>query len=410
MIRRAIPRNIRFTSWALGFAALCTAFLVNGPARAESSAHRISVYGSYLAGRHAVVLKDMASATKFMLRVIEENPDNKKLVRKSFLLAVSAGKMEVAVDLARRIEAEGGAMPTAMLFLALESARLGDLQDSLRRFAALPRKGLAVYSAPLSTAWVQAGLGDFDAALAALAPLDEKSGFLNLHHLHAGLIQDLAGRNVAAEESFRKAAPDFAKAPVRLVRSLGSLMERDGRVDAARALYEDFMATNTSNLIIRHELTRLNDGKPVSRIVKNTIEGVAEALFHIASVLPRRRAGDIALVYARIAQYLRPDFPVNTLLLGEMLESRDQFARANETYGAINVESPYRWAARLRIADNLDIMGAKAESNKLLREMAAEAPTRIDALFKLGGALRMDERYEEALGVYDQAYDRIKSI
>jgi tetratricopeptide (TPR) repeat protein len=417
-IAAKVPRTLKSTTlsttWGIAViiavTALSTGFLSNGPVRAESSAKRTSVYGSFLAGRHAVVLKDMASATEFMLRVIEDNPDNVKLVRKSFLLAVSAGKMDAALNLARRIETANGAMPTAKLFLAIESARLGDLQDSLRRFSDLPRKGLVVYSGPLATAWIQAGLGNFDAALAALSPLDEKSGFLTLHHLHAGLIQDLAGRTTAAEESFRKSASNIKKAPVRLLRALGSLMERGGRVDEARVLYEDFLAANSSNLVIRHELARLNAGDPAPRLVGNAAEGIAESLFHIASVLPRRRAGDIALVYSRIARYMRPDFAVNTLLLGEILESREQFISSNETYESVDVKSPYRWTARLRIADNLDALDHKKESIDLLRIMASEKPDRIDALFKLASALRLEEQYEDALVAYDKAYARIKTV
>ncbi|MBT5109593.1 MAG: tetratricopeptide repeat protein [Rhodospirillaceae bacterium] len=386
------------------------AFMSAAPSRAESTAGQPSEFGSFLAGRHAAVLRDMTSATRFMLRVVEENPDNQKLTRKSFLLALGAGMMGSAADMARRIESSGGKMPMALLFLAVESARLGDLQESLRRLNDIPRTGLAVYSAPLVTAWVQAGLGDFDAALKALSPLNEKSGFLTLHNLHAGLILDLAGTPELAEARFRKAAPDLTTAPVRVVRAVGSLMEREGRVEEARTLYSDYLKANSNNLIIKNELSRLTSGTAPARLVDNPAQGVAEALFHISSALPRQRAGDFALVYAQIARHLRPELALNTLLIGSLHESRKRYVDANRVYETIDLESPYGWTTRLRIADNLDAMDRKDEAIAVLREMTAQNPTRIDAIFKLAGVLRMAEKYADAVSAYDEAFKHLGAI
>ncbi|MGY8937277.1 MAG: tetratricopeptide repeat protein [Alphaproteobacteria bacterium] len=380
------------------------------PGLATSDAGRASEFGSFLAGRHAAVLKDMNNATRFMLRVIDENPDNQKLTRKTFLLALGAGMMEPAADLARRIEAAGGKMPTALLFLAVEAARLGDLQESLRRLSAMPRVGLAVYAAPLVAAWVQAGLGDVGAALKMLEPLNEKSGFLTLGYLHAGLILDLAGKPILAEEKFRKAASEFSKAPVRVARAAGSLLEREGRIDEARTLYRDYLQANSNNLIIKRELDRLEAEIPATRLIENPVQGVAEALFHIATALPRHRATDVALVYAQIARYLRPDFTLNTLLIGSLQESRKQYAAANQIYEAIDVKSPYRRMIQLRIADNLDAMDQTDAAIAVLRNMVAEDPTRIDAVFKLAGVLRMAEKYADAVLAYDEAFEQLGDL
>ena len=385
-------------------------FTSTTPGLATSDAGRASEFGSFLAGRHAAVLKDMNNATRFMLRVIDENPDNQKLTRKTFLLALGAGMMEPAADLARRIEAADGKMPTALLFLAVEAARLGDLQESLRRLSAMPRVGLAVYAAPLVAAWVQAGLGDVGAALKALEPLNKKSGFLTLRYLHAGLILDLAGKPILAEEKFRKAASEFSKAPVRVARAAGSLLEREGRTDEARTLYRDYLQANSNNLIIKRELDRLEAEIPATRLIENPVQGVAEALFHIATALPRHRATDVALVYAQIARYLRPDFTLNTLLIGSLQESRKQYAAANQIYEAIDVKSPYRWMTRLRIADNLDALDQTDAAIEVLRNMVAEDPTRIDAVFKLAGVLRMAEKYADAVLAYDEAFEQLGDL
>lgn len=399
------PRLFRFGMFGALLVSLALAPAT--PSRAESNEGPSSEFGNFLAGRHAAVLGDMASATRFMLQVVKDNPDNQKLTRKTFLLSLGAGLMEPAADMARRIESAGGKMPMALLFLAVEAARLGDLQESLRRLSDIPRTGLAVYSAPLVTAWVQAGLGDYDAALKALSPLNEKSGFLTLHHLHAGYILDLAGKPKMAEARFRKAAPDFTTAPVRVVRAVGSLLERENRGEEARTLYADYLKANSNNLIIKHELARLESGAPATRLVESTVHGVAEALFHIASVLPRQRTGDFALVYAQIARHLRPQLALNTLLIGSLHETQKRYADANHVYETIDLKSPYGWTARLRIADALEAMDRKGEAISTLRKMTAENPTRIDAIFKLAGVLRMVEKYTDAVSAYDEAFKHL---
>ena len=77
-----------------------------------------SEYGSFLAGQHAEALRDTDRAAAFMLRVLEENPDDQKLLRRTFILSLTAGKMETAVSLAQRIEGAGGKMSTAAMLLA----------------------------------------------------------------------------------------------------------------------------------------------------------------------------------------------------------------------------------------------------------------------------------------------------
>ena len=75
------------------YAACAVVFFLNGTADATS------VFGSYLASRHAQALKDTDKASAFMLRVLEENPEDQKLLRRTYLLTLAAGKIETALQL-----------------------------------------------------------------------------------------------------------------------------------------------------------------------------------------------------------------------------------------------------------------------------------------------------------------------
>ena len=387
------------------FATLCvSAIALSVPALATSE------FGSYLAGRHAQALKDANKASAFMLRVLEENPEDQKLLRRTFVLSLAAGKFGQAIELAQRIEQGGGRMVTAALLLGIDSVKTGDFEEARKRFDALPRRGLTAYAAPLAAAWADAGTGDTDAALKQLEELDKKSGFSAMRDLHTGLINDLAGRVEEAEKSYRAVTDELHKAPVRVVRAAGSLLERSGRADEARKLYQEFLATHPGNIAIGGTLKRLEAGQPAQPLVKDSKSGIAESLFNIASALPRDRSADMAMIYARIALYLKPDFELARLLLGNLFDNQRRYVQANAIYRDVDSSSPYNWSARLRIADNLTDMDDTDSAVEMLRAMAEERPERTDALIKLGGILRSEERYQEAVAAYDDARERLGEI
>jgi tetratricopeptide (TPR) repeat protein len=366
-----------------------------------------SEYGQYLAGRHAEALNDTDRAAGFMLRVLEENPDDQKLLRRTFILALSAGQMETAISLAQRIERSGGKMSTAEMLLGVDLIRQKKFEEAKNLFDAMPRNGLTTYAAPLALAWSYVGLKDIDKALASLAPLDEKSGFAAMRDLHTGLIYDVAGRKAEAEKAYRGIADTLAQAPVRVVRAAGALFERSGRKAEARQLYVGYLMRDPESIVMQQELERLDAGGAAMPLVTTAAEGVAESLFNVASALPRDRASDIAVVYSRLALHLRPDFDLARLLIGELFDSDNLHEKANAVYETISRNSPYSWPARLRVAANLSDLGKVDDAIARLNEMAAERPERTDALIRMGGILRSKERYQEAVVAYDKAAMRL---
>ena len=398
-----LVRAITYRFCAL--AVLCAAALTI-PATARAT----SEFGNFLAGRHAQAQNDAETAAAFMLRVLEDNPDDRELLRTTFLLTLTAGDYTAAVKLADRLHKEGSKMSTAGLLLGAEAARKGDYAAARDFFDALPRRGLSTYAGPLTTAWADAGAGDYDAALKALDSLDEKSGFAAMRELHAGLINDMAGRTEQAEKHYRAVTPDLSRAPVRVVRAIGSLLERTGRREEAGKLYRSFLEDSPGNVAIQAVLEKFERGETEPPLIADAKAGIAESLFNIASALPRDRSADMAMIYARLALHLRPDFALARLLIGDLFDNEHRYTDANAAYNAVDPASPYRWSARLRVADNLADMGETDKAVDILRAMAAERPKRIDALLKLGGILRRKERYKEAVEAYDAVEPRLGKI
>jgi Flp pilus assembly protein TadD len=134
---------------------------------------------------------------------------------------------------------------------------------------------------------------------------------------------------------------------------------------------------------------------------------MAEVLFDIAGTLAQSRSSEQSLIYGRLALYLRPDFPIDQLLVGGVLESLDRTADAVAVYGAVSRKSALSWNARLRHAAGLDALGRTDEAINELRAMAAENPKASDVMIRLGDVLRAKKQYAEARDAYTEAIRRI---
>lgn len=366
-----------------------------------------SAFGSYLAGRFAEKQHDLSSAANLLAQVLEEDPNNEVLMRRAFSLFLSAGQIEDALGVAEKLADREEGATTATLLLAARDVKQGNLAKAQERLGDIPQTGLSRYSLPIAKAWISAGQKDYPAAFKAIEPLEKESGFAPLTDLHMALLKEHAGQNDEAEKIYLEATQEIAKAPLRMVRAAGAFLERRKRSEDARKLYESYVGVHPESYLIRYEIDRLKAGKPPRPIVGGVADGFAEGLFNLASALPMSRAGGPALMYARIATYLKPNFPVAQLLMGDILDGNRRFEDSIKVYRAVDRNSSYSWLARLRIAENLNDLGRIEEARKLLEDMAAERPTETDPLIRLGSFLRLKEKYEGAVDAYNRAFKRL---
>ncbi|MEE8443779.1 MAG: tetratricopeptide repeat protein, partial [Alphaproteobacteria bacterium] len=370
-----------------------------------------SPFGSFLSGRFAERQRDFARAAASLNRALEEQPENLGLKRRAFYVSLRSGRTDTALTLAKELNEANLGVSTAQLLLAAQSVKEGDFPAAISILDAMERNEIARYAVPLALAWARAGANNTRGALAALAALDESTGFGPLRRMHEGLINDLAENNQAAERSYRESlGGDPGSAPVRVVRTLGGFLERAGRKDEAEALYRGYRGRDFDGLLFEADLARVAEGSIPERVIADSRAGMAESFFDIASVLPKERAGEIVLLYVHLALYLKPDFPLAQVLLGEVLDSYERFGEAVEIYRNINPDSPYGWIARLRMADDLYDLGKVNAAATVLRGMGRERPERSDALIRLGNIMRYEERYGEAITVYDQAVERLGTV
>jgi tetratricopeptide (TPR) repeat protein len=410
MAKVASGRSKRPFFVALGAAWCCAlpAVAAPTPPATESKPPPAAVahlYGTYLAGRHAEQLRDYPAAAGWFGKAIGADPDSPELISRTFLMAVGAGDFDRARSLADRILKLDPTDALAGLIMIADRLKANDAAGALKYAAALPDAGVHRFVGPLARAWTKMAAGDLAGADAALQTLDKFNGFEPLKDFQLGLLYDFAGQTDKAGEFYDKTLAANQQLNWRLTDAIANFWERHGRADDAKALYQKFMSQNSASEIAQTVLAARPPGVP-KPVVGSASDGLAEAVFDLASVLNQSETIDLALVYDRVALALQPDFRLAQLLLADILTAQDKPEQSLAVLEQVPRDSPYSWSAQLRTAADLDTLDRSDEAIAQLRQMAADQPKTIGASVQLGDLLRGKKRFAEAAAAYNEAIER----
>jgi tetratricopeptide (TPR) repeat protein len=378
-----------------------------GASAAEEQPLPPSPYGHYLAARQAEAEHANGVAADLLAVTLANDPDNPDLLNETFLLLASEGRLEQAGSLAEKIDRLDPNSPTAGMVLAANEMVRGDFKAADARLAKLPDEGVNKLVVPMARAWLALGDKRPEDAFAELDKLAAIPGLEPMAALHAGVIADIAGREEKADAAFAELL-ESESTTLRVVDIAGNYYQRHGKPELARPLYDKFMAENPGSLALEQAIRALEGGEKPAPIIASVRDGLAETFFNLGSVLSREQVADTAMVFARIALALKPDFPIGQTLLAEMLIAQERTADAIAVYRSIDKASPYSWNARIEEAHGLDDLGKTEEAIAVLSAMIEERKDRSDAATALGNVLRSHERFEEAVKAYDTAIERIE--
>ena len=398
-------------SW--GLAGLLVASLAAGGSQAAPSVEKSesfaeTPFGAYLAGRHAQHMRDYQAAASWFEDALRADPASPELITRTFLMEASIGRFERARALADSELKLDASDAVAQMVLLIDRVEAGDKPAALMRAEALPREGVHRFVGPLARAWTRMAVGEIAAADEALQEFDKFNGFAPLKYYQLGLIYDFAGRADLAEENFKKTLEASGQLNWRLTDAMANFYERHGRDDEAQALYQRFIKENAGSELAESVLASRPPGPP-SPLIGSAEDGLAEALFDLASVVNQPETLDLALLYGRFALELRPHLVLAQLLLADVLSAQNKPELSLAVLDQIPPGSPYSWSARLRVAANLEMLDRTDEAIAKLREMAAEAPTRAGAEMQLGDLFRSKKRFGEAVDAYDEAIHRFEA-
>ena len=367
----------------------------------------LSPLGGYLAGRLARRDLDGAAASKYFSQALIDDPENPDILNSAFLAVHNQGRMREALELARRLIDIKPNAAVAGLTLAIDALMRGEYDEAKERLESLPVQGYNSLLVPLLSAWIAVGQDRFDIANAKIDSLDSNQAFFVFRDFHRGLINDLAAEDDIAERSYLAAHENQSGGSYRTVTALGGFYERGGRPDDASVLYEDYLENNPDSVWFEAAIKRIAEGRTGQRLVRDVRDGAAEAMFGVASALLQENASKAAMIYARLAVYLKPEFDAGNMLLGETLEVFEKYEEAIVMFELIPRNSPLFWTAQLKIANDLDNFDRTDKAVALLRRLALERPERSDALISMGDMLRGQDRWLESITAYNEAFERI---
>jgi tetratricopeptide (TPR) repeat protein len=392
--------------WIL--AAATAAGLAALPAAAQPPALPAAggnLFGDYLAGLHAQQSRDFAAASGWYEKALAKDPETPELISRSFLMEVCVGHFDRAGALAPgELKLDPGDA-IAELVLLIDRLKAGDTATALKDAAALPSEGLHRFVGPFALAWTRMATGDLAGADTALQGLDKFNGFEPLKVFQLGMLYDFAGKPDKAQGFFDKAVSGDGALNWRLTEIIANFDQRQGRADQAKALYKRFVQQNGGSDLGLSAAAAVPAGPP-QPIIRSAADGLAEAMFDLASVLNQAETIDLSLLYDRFALALRPQFPLAELLLADILSAQKKPEQSLAVLDAIAPNSVYYWSARLRRAIDLDTLDRSDEAIAELKKIAADDPVLIAPEVELGDILRDKKRFADAVSAYDEAIRR----
>ncbi|MEL6963176.1 MAG: tetratricopeptide repeat protein [Pseudomonadota bacterium] len=367
-----------------------------------------STLGDYLAGNFALDAGNIKEAATYFEKALADDPDNLELRRQVFMLDLADARYTAALDEARALKAQRAdeTNEDAQLLLALEQAKAGAFDAVSGELSDVGGQGIVALAVPFLEAWSLVGIGGTGAIDEAIKALHDGESLGPLNEFHHAMLLARADRLTESLAKLDEIIPETGGAPVRVAQAYADILVRAGKADAAQTFLNRQLELG-ERPVLRQALIDIESGSRPGLPFDDEAAGIADALLGIAEALQRERGSARAILYSRLALYLRPDLADANLLVGDVLASQDNWAAAIDAYRAISDDSPLSYAANVRRAQVLHSQEQQEQAFALLSDLADVRPERTDALIELGNLLRRDELYERAEQAYSQAIERI---
>lgn len=415
------PRRVAiatFLAASIGAAALAAPAFAQTPgddaSKSESSksapfptSHdliEMTTAGSYLAARHASVDRDASSAAAFYRSTLRTDPKNTDLLDRVFISSLADGDIDEAVKYGERILAIDKTNRVARLVIGVKALKQKQYALAQQNFNQSVRGPITDLVATLLSGWASYGAGNTTAAIANIDKLSGPEWYPLFKDLHAGMIDELAGKQKDAGVRFERAYK-LDDGALRVADSYGRWLSRNGDQAAAVDVYEKFDKKLPRHPLVMDALRDVKAGKKLGPLVDSPQTGAAEALYGIGASLTRRGGEDLALVYLQLALYLHPNHALALLSLGDLYESVKKPAMAIKVYERVPANSPLKRNAQIQLATDLDAVDRTDEALKILKGVITDDPKDVEAIMALGNIERARKKFADCSTTYSQGVD-----
>lgn len=359
-------------------------------------------FADYLSARFAADNHDLDEAARLYMSSLERDPQNQQLLTFAFFYAASAGRVDEAAKLAERLTALTADDRAARLTLAVSAMKHHDYKGARTEIAKSAKGPFTSFTVALIDGWAAAGAGDGAGAAADFKMLHAQHSADGLAYFNEAMLAELLGNKEAAETNY-KAALDASGPTPRVIDAYGRFLERNGRADNAKAIYEKLTHDDAFGSVARPGLDRIAKGKIPDALAPRAEDGAAESLFGIAASLNDDTSRDISILYLRLALYLQPKLDLATILLANRCEALGKYDDAIDAYQTINGDSPFRKLAVVATAVDKARLNQTDEAISSLQSISVQYPNDMETWTALGDTFRQVKRFPDAVKAYDNA-------
>ncbi|MBI4030918.1 MAG: tetratricopeptide repeat protein [Proteobacteria bacterium] len=373
-----------------------------GPA--ASAAGHSGFAGRFLSSHFAQSEQDWEAAGHFLDGVLERDPQNAELLKRSMILAMGAGDLDAAVSRSGSLLDIDQSNSFAWLIQVIgylshdEIARAGKALDSM------PEGDVTDFVRPLIGGWIEAAQGRFTT-----------DGF------NPTAIHSYSGALIALYMNRKTDAVAFAK---KMTEEAGALTPFDtertadvfllgGDADRALSLYKAAALQEMKNLQLEKKIIALDKNDAQNAVsmtaasrVKKPAAGVAVAMSDMARILLQESSGSSARLFAQMALALDPGLIEARLLLANALVQSQRYEEAIASFSAITPDYEGYLDVQRYMAELMDEAGQTDRALKLLNDLFVKHND-VESLIRIGDLYRSKESYGNALKAYNKAASHI---
>lgn len=359
--------------------------------------------GAYLAGRQASYSSDFEVAARYYVRALAQDQDNPILMENVVLAQLAMGRIDAAVPVAEYMEDLGLTSQVAHMVVVSNLISQGDFETLLTRDPTT--KGIGPLVDGLLMGWAHLGAGSVAKALEQFDVVSEQNGLRGFALFHKAMALASVGDFEGAEAMFSDEQGGLSMVSRRAAMARAEILSQLERNEDAVAMLEQAFG-GAVDPGLSEVVDRLNAGEQIPFThVKSVQDGMAEVFFSIGQALNGEAADDYALIYARVAGYLRPDHVDAVLLSAALLDELGQYDLAVATYKRIPRDSPDYHAAELGRAEALRRAAKPDAAIEVLEQLALDHPDLPRVHSALGDLQRQQEQYGAAVEAYDRALE-----
>lgn len=375
-----------------------------------------TVAGNYLSARFAIANDDLASASKYFQGALKlsDNPKEKSfLYERTLPAALGAGDLDDAIKYSAKMDFSKPTVTAqlAVLTQLVEGFKKSDYAQNDVLLKQLRNDGFGRLLKPLLQSWNAAGQKDFKKAEAQLQTLkQEYPSLLPLVQMHRAFLFDLQDKNEPAEKLYLETAENNLS--IRSAYIIASFYEQNGKTEEVKKLYQRLATTMPGASLPVLILKRVEDNKQFAErpFIAKPLDGVAAALYDVATVLHQEGSSRLAILYAQMAHYLAPQDDFTKLLISDILASDPVLTQAEDFLKSVPKESDLYVLARTRLAQLYEQQQEHDKAVKIFQKFLKNPITRPQALMDLGDLYRRKEDFAKAIPFYTEIINGKKDL